>query len=104
MRDGEMVGCADVIRGWPSVDTAHIGLLVLDESHVGRGLGGGASEAIEALVRRWPQVSTLRLAIVATNAEVVAFWDRLGFSETGEVRPYHYDKLVSESIILTKPL
>ena len=30
MLDGEMVGCADVIRGWPSVDTAHIGLLVLE--------------------------------------------------------------------------
>jgi hypothetical protein len=70
----------------------------------GRGLGRAAYEAIEAQVRRWPQVYTLRLAIVATNAEVVAFWHRMGFSETGEVRPYHYDKLLSESIIVTKPL
>ena len=61
-------------------------------------------EAIEAQVRWWPQVYTLRLAITATNAEVAAFWHRMGFSETSEVRPYHYDKLVSESIILTKPL
>ena len=62
MLDGEMVGCADMIRGWPSADTAHIGLLLLDEAHVGRGLGRGAYEAIEAQVRRWPQVHTLRLA------------------------------------------
>ena len=55
-------------------------------------------------MRWWPQVYTLRLAITATNAEVAAFWHRMGFSETSEVRPYHYDKLVSESIILTKPL
>jgi uncharacterized protein len=101
-REGGMIGCADVIRGWPSADTAHIGLLLLTESYHGRGLGRRAYEAIEAQTRRWPPVRTLRLAVVATNAQVLPFWHRMGFTETGEVRPYRYDKLTSESIILTK--
>jgi RimJ/RimL family protein N-acetyltransferase len=67
-----MVGCADVIRGWPSNETAYIGLLLLTESHHGTGLVRRAYEAIEAQARQWPQVRTLRLAVVATNAQNVA--------------------------------
>ncbi len=102
--DDDMIGCADVIRGWPSRETAHIGLLLLSESHHGRGLGQSAYQAVEAETHRWPGIRTLRLAVVATNAEVLPFWRRMGFAETGEVRPYRYDKLTSESIILAKRL
>jgi hypothetical protein len=28
----------------------------------------------------------------------------MGFTETGEVRPWRYDKLESESVLLDKPL
>jgi len=57
--EGGMIGCADVIRGWPSADTAHIGLLLLTESYHGRGLGRRAYEAIEVQTRRWLRVSVI---------------------------------------------
>jgi RimJ/RimL family protein N-acetyltransferase len=102
--DEGMVGCIDVIRGWPSADTAHVGLFLIDEAHTRQGLGQAAFEALEAEVREWPGITSLRAAVVATNAEVLPFWQRMGFAETGEVKPYRHDQLVSESIILAKKL
>jgi GNAT superfamily N-acetyltransferase len=100
----DMIGCADVIRGWPTPSTALISLLLLDEAHQGHGLGRSTYHLVEQKVRRWPEIDTLQISVVRSNATVLPFWRRMGFAETGEVRPYVCDKLVSESIILTKPL
>ena len=35
---------------------------------------------------------------------LLRFWRRLGFTETGELRPWRYDKLESEAILMDKPL
>ena len=99
-----LVGCIDVLRGWPAADTAHLGLMLIDEDHVGQGIGRAAFEALERQVRQWPEITRLRAAVVATNAQVLPFWERMGFARTGEVKPYRYDKLHSESMILEKRL
>ncbi len=105
MIDGPaMIGCADIIRGWPTPTTALIGLLLLDEAHRGTGLGRSTYDLVEAKVQRWPEVDTLRISVVRCNDAVLPFWRRMGFIETGEVQPYVCDKIVSESIILTKQL
>jgi GNAT superfamily N-acetyltransferase len=100
----DMIGCADVIRSWPTPSTALISLLLLDEAHQGHGLGRSTYQLVEEKVRRWPEIDTLRISVVRSNVAVLPFWRRMGFAETGEVRPYVYDKVVSESIILTKSL
>ncbi len=98
----EVVGCVDLIRGWPRAADAHVGLLLLDEEHAGRGLGRAAYAAVEAEVRRWPEIRRVRAAVVATNASVLPYWRRMGLSETGETRPYRDGDLSSYSIILAK--
>lgn len=100
----QLVGCADLIRGWPTHSTALLGLLLLDQEHQGHGLGESAYQEVEAKVRRWPEIDMLRVSIVRSSAAVLPFWRDVGFVETGEVRPYVYDKLASESIILAKSL
>jgi len=105
MADGlDMVGCAEIIRGWPTSSTAQIGLLLLDETHHGHGLGRSTYHLVEAKVRSWPEIDTLRISVVRSNTDVLPFWRRMGFTETGEVQPYVHDTLVSESIILAKLL
>ncbi|MGH3830591.1 MAG: GNAT family N-acetyltransferase [Pseudonocardiaceae bacterium] len=105
MIDGpEMIGCVDIIRGWPEPGTALIGLLLLREKDQGHGLGRSAYELVETKVRRWPEIDMIRIPVVRTNATVLPFWQRMGFTETGEVQPYVHDAVVSESIILTKSL
>jgi hypothetical protein len=59
---------------------------------------------VEAKVRRWPEIDMLRTSMVRSNATVLPFWQRMGFAETGEVQPYVCDEIVSESVILTRPL
>jgi hypothetical protein len=56
------------------------------------------------LLPRWPWARRLRLSVVRTNDQVLGFWRRLGFAETGELRPWRYDKLESEAILMDKPV
>src|SRR4051812_44803274 len=42
-----MIGCADIIRGYPDSGTAHIGLLLFTEKFQGKGYGSKALPLIE---------------------------------------------------------
>ena len=58
----------------------------------------------DKVAARWPWARRLRLSVVRTNDQVLGFWRRMGFAETGEVRPYRYDKLESEAVLMDKPV
>jgi ribosomal protein S18 acetylase RimI-like enzyme len=103
MLDSEPIGVVDVIRDFPARSTAFIGLLGIVESHQRRGLGRAALHAIERLARRKLAASKLRLAVVATNP-VLGFWQKMGFHETGEVRPYSGERVTSTAQLLEKTL
>ena len=102
--DAELVGCADLVRGYPDSETAMLGLLLLRESHQHMGLGRSAYLAIENFVRSWKQITRMRIGVVAANDSVHPFWKNLGFVETGLRRPYQEGAVVSETIVLEKPL
>ncbi|MBW2254317.1 MAG: GNAT family N-acetyltransferase [Deltaproteobacteria bacterium] len=102
--EGEMVGCADLVRRYPEEHMAHVGLFLIAERHQQCGLGTTAWGLIEVLMREWPECRTLRGAVVRTNASVLRFWERIGFSQTGEVEPYCYGSVSSELVIIEKPL
>jgi ribosomal protein S18 acetylase RimI-like enzyme len=93
-----------VIRGFPDPTTAHLGLLLISESAQGRGIGRVGYMAIEDVIRSWAGCRCVRIGVVRTNEGVIAFWKKVGFAETGEVKPYCYGTVVSETIILTKAL
>jgi len=100
----QMVGCADLIRGYPDSHTAHLGLLLIAEDHQGRGCGTAAYQEIENTVRAWGTCWRMRLGVIRTNSPALAFWRHRGFVETGEFKPYRYGNVVSETIVLHKPL
>lgn len=75
-----LVGCLDLIRGYPSPETAYIGLLLFRESHQGKGLGVEALAHADALAASW-NCSLLRLGVIATNLQALSFWSREGFRE-----------------------
>ncbi|MFG1627870.1 GNAT family N-acetyltransferase [Kribbella sp. NPDC049227] len=105
-QDGRLVAVADLLRGFPNDHTAYIGLLEVHWNHQGLGLGRVTFDLVQRYVETsWPEVRTLRLAIVATNAHVAtAFWLRQGFEPTGEERPYRYDKLETTARLYEKQL
>lgn len=99
-----MVGCADMIRGYPIPTTATLGLLLIAEAFQHQGIGRAAYAQLEGRILGWSTCDRVRLGVVETNAGVVPFWRKLGFEQTGESRPYRRGSIVSDCIYFEKPL
>jgi GNAT superfamily N-acetyltransferase len=96
VRDGAdaLVGLVDVLRGHPDPETAYVGLLQVRGDRQGEGLGRAAHAALLDVLRDWPEIRTIRLAVVATNREVAdPFWRSLGYQPVGDPVPYRYADL-----------
>jgi GNAT superfamily N-acetyltransferase len=76
----EMVGCADVIRSYPTDACMWLGLLLFTESEQGRGYGKAALNLLVEVARQ-SGYRAVQLAVVSTNRRAHAFWIREGFSE-----------------------
>jgi GNAT superfamily N-acetyltransferase len=99
-----MVGCADLVRGYPDPATATLGLLLISEPHQGRGIGRQAHQLIEGFAQDWGTCERMRIGVVRSNSGVMPFWIGLGYQPTGEVRPYRCGSVQSEVVILQKRL
>lgn len=102
--DHKMIGCVDLIRGYPDATTAMLGLLLLSEKHQGRGWGSRSYLLIEEVVRRWGTCHKVRIGVIMTNDIVLPFWKSVGFVDEGLRRPYRSGTVESEYAILEKPL
>jgi RimJ/RimL family protein N-acetyltransferase len=100
----QMIGCVDLIRGYPDPSTTFLGLLVIAEPFQQRGLGSGAFHQLEQLVRGWNACDRIRLAVVRVNEQGIAFWKSVGFTPTGETKPYSDGCVVSELVLFEKSL
>jgi GNAT superfamily N-acetyltransferase len=103
--DGDdLVGAADVIRGWPTSEHAHVGLLLTAARRRRTGLGRRLHDAVEELVGTWDDVTTLRLGVVDSNREQAdPFWRALGYRPTGEVKAYESGQVRSQTRIWSRP-
>ncbi|MDR0960608.1 MAG: GNAT family N-acetyltransferase [Propionibacteriaceae bacterium] len=101
----DLVAFADVIVGWPTDSTAHIGLLITHGARHGEGLGRAMHDAVIDYVSSHSAIQTLRLAIVDTNAEIAEpFWMKLGYEPTGEASRYASGDVESMSRIWARSL
>lgn len=78
--DGELCGCAFLMRGYPRREVAYLALLVLMEQFQGRYLGVRCLSYIEALALSW-NCTVLEGVVDAENSRAAALWERLGFRE-----------------------
>ncbi|MEG3616815.1 GNAT family N-acetyltransferase [Isoptericola haloaureus] len=102
---GVLVGLLDVIRGWPEADHAHVGLLQTAAGRHRQGLGRALHAALERRAERWPEVTTLRLAVVDANREVAEpFWRALGYAPTGGATPFAAGSVESPARVWTRPV
>ncbi len=81
-----MIGCADVIRGYPTREAAVIGWLLVAQPWQRRGLGRAFAALLEEVIATWVEIERLRLGVAATNTAAATFWHKLGYRETGEVK------------------
>jgi len=98
-----MIGCADVIRGYPTRDKALIGLLLLAEPWQQRGLGRAFAALVEQAIGAWKEIATLRVGVAVSTPGALAFWRKLGYAEIGEVKRAGHDSNV-DVMVLEKPI
>jgi len=101
---GELIGCVDVLRGFPTREKAMLGLLLLKEKSQGKGYGREAYRLFESHLREWPEIEIVRISVVESNGEVLEFWKRLGFRDTGVRRAYECGTVASQAIVMEKAL
>jgi RimJ/RimL family protein N-acetyltransferase len=99
----DMIGCADVIRGYPVRDKAIIGLLLLAEPWQHRGFGRAFALLVEQMIAAWPEITTLRIGVIEQNVGALAFWRKLGYIENGEVKSTDRS-YAGKVVVLEKPL
>ncbi len=67
-------------------------------------MGRALHDAYLGAVRQHLNISTLRLGIVATNAEVAEpFWRAVGYTPSGEVKEFSQGDVVSTVEVFTRP-
>ncbi|MCA7915706.1 GNAT family N-acetyltransferase [Burkholderia contaminans] len=96
----EMIGCADVIRSYPTDDCIWIGLMLLTEANQGRGYGKAALKLLIEMAGRWGYRAA-QLAVVSTNSRAYAFWQREGFKE---IRRASNPRFTGNLIVMQRPI
>lgn len=88
--DGDrMLGLIDFVLHYPTRDTVHIGLLMVDKSVEGQGYGRRLHNELLAMLRNRPEITTLHLYIVDTNSDTaLPFWRKFSYLPTGESLPW----------------
>ncbi len=87
--DGDLLALADLIVGWPQETIAHIGLLMTHGKRHRQGLGRAIHQSVIEFLVQYPEIDTLRISIVDSNADAAQpFWAALGYEPTGEFSVY----------------
>lgn len=78
----ELVGCSDIVFGYPDRFAAYLGLLLFRKGMQSKGYGAWAHrELCEAAVSKGHQ--RMRLSIIETNTRAAQFWAKQGYREIG---------------------
>ena len=88
-----LVAICDLITDYPNLETAYIGLFMLDISVQGQGLGTKMlTEMFDCLKKEG--FKKVELSFIKGNPQSKAFWHKMGFNETGrEVETDDYTKV-----------
>ena len=79
-QDGTLAGVAELSFGFPLAGDAYLGLMLLDATRRGQGLGAQLLAEVQARAAPAPR---LCLAVLQANPRGRAFWQRHGFTDTG---------------------
>ncbi len=99
---GTLVGCLEIIRGWPESQVLYIGFLLVSERLRHQGLASAALKMLAVRSRNWRGIRRWQLGVVETQVDAVAFWKHSGFVPTGpkvKLPQYRSPVLVMEKII-----
>ena len=89
----------------------HLGMIAVEPTQQNRGYGKKIILAAEQWALAHWQASVSQMAVVSLRQELIAFYQRLGYQPTGEVRPFPYQPAMWQAkvenmqlLTLQKPL
>jgi len=89
LRDDEIIGSVHLHK--QNEATAYLGMLVILPELQGKGLGKRFIKEAEGLaLARW-KVTRIQISVITLRIELIAFYERLGYCKTGEVKPFPDD-------------
>lgn len=102
-RDGAMIGTVTVTRRADGI--AYMGMLCVDPALQAGGMGRTLIAAAEEQARRDFGATVMEMTVVAPRTELIAYYERRGYAQTGEIRPFplpQFDHLTM--VVLAKAL
>ena len=76
------VAVLDFLAGYPGPDSLYLGLLLVHGDLHGAGVGQSIVNALLAAAKK-DDFAQVQLAVIESNAKAIAFWEKLGFVQTG---------------------
>lgn len=85
-RDGTPVGCVQVTG--KSGGLAYLGMLSVEPELQGAGLGRKLVREAERVAVSQFSADRMEMTVIIQRAELIAWYERLGYARTGETRPF----------------
>jgi predicted N-acetyltransferase YhbS len=84
-----VIGCVQVSQ--KNAETAYLGLLSVDPDLQAGGLGRALISAAENCARDDFNASSMEMTVIVQRQELIAYYERRGYTQTGETRPFPLD-------------
>ncbi len=101
-KESDPIGVIDLLIGYPIEGKAFIGLFLISEKYQKQGLGLRIFSELEKYLSQFTAIKVIRLSVVESNGDVLKFWVKLGFTKTGEIKPYENKAVRSNAVLLEK--
>jgi ribosomal protein S18 acetylase RimI-like enzyme len=85
---GRIIGCCE-IEHRPG-DVAYFGMFAVEPELQAAGLGRTMLEHAEAKARELWDVTTVEMTVILQRAELIAWYERRGYTRTGDTKPFPY--------------
>lgn len=104
-RDGKLLGCVTITDKGNGI--AYLGMLAVSPTVQAKGLGRALIEEGETTARREFGTNTMEMTVISRRIELIAWYKRRGYRDTGERRPFPADVPEApglEMVVLSRPL
>ncbi|WP_404416074.1 GNAT family N-acetyltransferase [Brevundimonas vesicularis] len=88
-RDGALIGCVQVARAGD--DLAYLGMLTVEPTFQASGLGRRLLSAAESEAIARFGARRMEMTVIHRRTELIAWYERRGYTPTGETRPFPVD-------------
>ncbi|WP_298100495.1 GNAT family N-acetyltransferase [Brevundimonas sp.] len=85
-REGSLIGCVHVTDKGGGL--AYLGMLTVDATLQGGGLGRRLIDQAEAIARSRFAADRMEMTVIVQRTELIAWYERRGYALTGERRPF----------------